>query len=41
VVRGDSLLFVRGYGSEDRAGTRVVDPDSTVFRLRKLAEFAR
>jgi CubicO group peptidase (beta-lactamase class C family) len=38
VVRGDSLLFVRGYGSEDRAGTRAVDPDATVFWLASLSK---
>jgi CubicO group peptidase (beta-lactamase class C family) len=38
VVKDDSILFARGYGSEDPAGSRSVDPEHTVFWLASLSK---
>ncbi|MBR9825749.1 MAG: serine hydrolase [Alphaproteobacteria bacterium] len=32
LVEGDEIVFSRGYGSADAAGTRPVDPATTLFR---------
>ena len=36
VVEGDSILFMKGYGTED--GQRPVDPSSTVFNVASLSK---
>ena len=36
VVDGDSILFMKGYGTED--GQRPVDPSSTVFNVASLSK---
>jgi CubicO group peptidase (beta-lactamase class C family) len=36
VVRGDSILFMKGYGTED--GQRPVDPETTVFNVASLSK---
>ena len=36
VVDGDSILFMKGYGTED--GQRSVDPSSTVFNVASLSK---
>lgn len=38
VVKDGSIVFARGYGSEDAAGSRRVDPESTVFWLASLSK---
>ena len=38
VVKGDSILFARGYGSEDPAGSRPVDPHATVFWMGSVSK---
>ena len=38
VVKDDSILFTRGYGSEDPAGTRPVDPHATVFWMASVSK---
>lgn len=38
VVKDGSILFARGYGNEDAAGTRGVDPDATIFWLASLSK---
>jgi CubicO group peptidase (beta-lactamase class C family) len=38
VVKDDSILFARGYGSEDPSGSEPVDPEATLFWLGSLSK---
>jgi CubicO group peptidase (beta-lactamase class C family) len=38
VVKDGSIVFARGYGSEDAAGSRPVDPEQTVFWMASLSK---
>jgi len=38
VVKDGALVFAGGYGSEDAAGSRRVDPESTVFWMASLSK---
>lgn len=38
VVKDGSILLARGYGSEDAAGSRRVDPEATVFWMASLSK---
>ncbi|MFN2563489.1 MAG: serine hydrolase [Gemmatimonadaceae bacterium] len=38
VVRGDSVIFQRGYGHEDARSRRRVDPESTVFHVASISK---
>jgi CubicO group peptidase (beta-lactamase class C family) len=38
VVNDQGVLFARGYGTEDAAGTRAVDPATTMFWMASLSK---
>lgn len=38
VVKDGSIVFARGYGSEDAAGSRRVDPEETLFWMASLSK---
>jgi hypothetical protein len=38
VVKDGAIVFARGYGMEDAAGGRAVDPDSTIFWLGSITK---
>jgi CubicO group peptidase (beta-lactamase class C family) len=38
VVKDGAIIFARGYGTEDAAGRRAVDPDTTIFWLASLSK---
>ncbi len=38
VVKDGAIIFAQGYGAEDAAGSRRVDPDSTVFWFASLSK---
>lgn len=38
VVKDGAIIFARGYGAEDAAGSRPVDPDTTIFWLASLSK---
>ncbi|MDQ3697201.1 MAG: beta-lactamase family protein [Gemmatimonadota bacterium] len=38
VVKDGAIIFARGYGAEDAAGSRPVDPDMTIFWLASLSK---
>jgi CubicO group peptidase (beta-lactamase class C family) len=38
VVKDGSIVFARGYGTEDAAGSRRVDPEATIFWMASLSK---
>ncbi len=38
VVKDGSIVFARGYGTEDAAGRRPVDPEQTIFWMASLSK---
>ena len=38
VVKDGAIIFARGYGNEDAAGSRRVDPEATIFWLASLSK---
>ncbi|MEX2179558.1 MAG: serine hydrolase domain-containing protein [Gemmatimonadaceae bacterium] len=38
VVKDGSIVFARGYGTEDAAGSRPVDPEETLFWMASLSK---